>query len=199
MMIEYNEIKNIFFSSINEHVEMFNNVIHNKQLVSDVLEASSSIINCFKSGGQLLLCGNGGSAADSQHIAAEFVSRFEIERTALNAEALSVNTSNITAIGNDYSYDKVFSRQVDAKGHKGDILIGISTSGKSINVIKALEHARNMGIYTIGLTGLKPCSDLSKNCDCLIEVPSSRTARIQEAHIFIGHIICEIVEKSIFD
>jgi D-sedoheptulose 7-phosphate isomerase len=144
------------------------------------------------------LCGNGGSAADAQHIAAEFVSRFFKERKGLPAEALSTNTSILTAVGNDYSYERVFSRQVEAKGKAGDILIGISTSGKSKNVLEALRYAHKNGIKTVMLMGDYTNLELSDICDYIVKVPSKITPRIQEAHIFIGHTIAEYVEHKLF-
>jgi len=147
---------------------------------------------------KVLFCGNGGSAADAQHIAAELSGRFYFDREPLFAEALHVNTSYLTAVANDYSYDEVFSRLVKAKGRAGDILIGISTSGNSKNVIKAIEVANEKGMITIGMTG-KTGGKMKEICKYLINVPSTDTPRIQEAHIMIGHIICEIVEKVLFE
>lgn len=154
------------------------------------------ISDAFASGNKLLLCGNGGSAADAQHIAAEFVGRFLLERRTVPAIALHTNTSNLTAIGNDYGYDQTFSRPVEAFGRSGDVLLGITTSGNSQNVVRAAEVARECGMKVIGLTGasggrLEAVSDL---CLC---VPSSATPRIQELHIFVGHAICELVETTL--
>jgi len=143
-------------------------------------------------------CGNGGSAADAQHIAAELSGRFYFDREPLFAEALHVNTSYLTAVANDYSYDEVFSRLVKAKGRAGDILIGISTSGNSKNVIKAIEVANEIGMISVGMTG-KTGGKMKDICKYLINVPSTDTPRIQEGHIMIGHIICEIVEKVLFE
>ncbi len=147
---------------------------------------AKEIINAYKRGRKVLLCGNGGSAADAQHIAAELSGKFYIDRDPLFAEALHVNTSYLTAVANDYSYDEVFSRLVKAKGKKGDVLVAISTSGRSRNVIKAIEAANEIGMITVGLTG--------KSGGRMNDVP-----RIQEAHIMIGHIICEIVERELFN
>jgi D-sedoheptulose 7-phosphate isomerase len=145
----------------------------------------------------VLFCGNGGSAADAQHLAAELSGRFYTDRDPLFAEALHVNTSYMTAVANDYSYDVVYERLVKAKGRKGDVLIGISTSGNSVNIIKALEYANSIGMITIGMTG-ETGGKMKDHCKYLINVPSKDTPRIQEVHILLGHIICEIVENSYF-
>lgn len=154
------------------------------------------LINIYQNGGKLLIAGNGGSAADAQHIAAEFVSRFFFDRPGLPAIALTTDTSMLTAIGNDYGFENVFSRQVEAQGNSNDMFIGISTSGNSKNVIKAVEAAKFKGIYTVSLCGQGGIlSDLS---DVALRVPSESTPYIQECHIAIGHIICAVVEESLF-
>jgi D-sedoheptulose 7-phosphate isomerase len=155
------------------------------------------ISDAFAAGNKVLFCGNGGSAADAQHLAAEFSGRFYKNRKALPAEALHCNTSYLTAVANDYSYDIIYARLLDGIGIKGDVILGFSTSGNSVNIIKAFEVAREKGIVTIGLTGatggnMKPLSDY------LFNVPSTTTPRIQESHILIGHIICELVEEKVF-
>lgn len=183
---------------VREHLTVISLIESDSSLISRIEEAGTLILNAFQDGRQLLICGNGGSAADSQHIATEFVSRFFIERKALNSEALTVNTSSLTAIGNDYNFDKIFSRQVEAKGREGDVLIGISTSGNSKNVVEAMKVAREMAMLTIGFTGNKSDSLLYKVSDCCIGVPSNCTPRIQEAHILIGHMICDFVEYEMF-
>lgn len=160
-------------------------------------EACKKIVTSFENGGKLLLCGNGGSASDCQHIAAEFVNRFKIERTPLPALSLTTDTSNITSIANDYSFDEIFSKQVKALGMANDILIGISTSGNSKNVIEAVKVAKKSDIFTISLTG-KDGGELSKISDLNINVNNEDTARIQEVHILIGHIICETVDNILF-
>lgn len=160
-----------------------------------IANAIDCIIESLRSGGKVLLCGNGGSAADSQHIAAELVGRFKRERDALSAIALSTDTSILTAVGNDYGFTHIFTRQVEALGRKGDILIGLSTSGKSDNVKNALEKAQEMGLHTISLIGNDIHCPLSESSDIIISVPSSDTPYIQEAHITIGHIICNLVEE----
>lgn len=161
-----------------------------------IAQASQMIIDALKGGHKLLFCGNGGSAADSQHIAAEFVGRFQKERKAWPAIALTTDTSALTALGNDYSFDIVFSRQVQALGQKGDILIGISTSGNSKNVLEALKTAKTMGIKTIGVTGGSG-GQLAALSDIAIIAASPTTARIQESHLVIFHAICEIVENTL--
>lgn len=159
--------------------------------------AAQACIACFQNGGKLLLAGNGGSAADAQHIAGEFVSRFAFDRPGLSAIALTTDTSILTAIGNDSGYEKLFARQVQAHGQKGDVFIGYSTSGQSPNVLLALKEARLRGLICIGLTGNRggPMREL---CDFLLEVPSSDTPKIQEGHLVLGHILCGLVENAIF-
>ncbi len=168
-----------------------------KKNVSLVVQAAAMIADSFKAGGKLMLAGNGGSAADAQHVAAEFVNRFEIERPPLPALALTTDTSNITSIGNDYSFDQVFSKQVRALGREGDVLLAISTSGNSPNVAKAVEAASGMGIKTIALTG-KGGGILAGKTDLLLNVDARSTPRIQEVHITICHIICELIDHMLF-
>lgn len=165
----------------------------NVAVIADIAE---TISRCLKNGNKLLLFGNGGSAADSQHIAAEFVSRYKMERRALPAIALTVDTSILTAMGNDYHYGQVFSRQVEALGRKGDVAIGISTSGNSPNVLKALEEAKRLGLKTVGFTG-ESGGKMKDMTDFCLQVPSNITARIQEAHITVFHFICGWVEKEL--
>ena len=162
-----------------------------------VIKFAEMVVKSFKANGKLMLMGNGGSAADAQHIAAEFINRFEIERPPLPALALTTDTSNLTSIGNDYSFDQVFSKQVRALGRKGDVLLGLSTSGNSANVIKAIETARAMSIKTVVLTG-KDGGKLAGAADLNINVEATRTARIQEVHITICHILCELVDHMLF-
>ena len=159
--------------------------------------AAEACIASLKSGRKILLAGNGGSAADAQHIAGEFVSRFAFDRPGLPAIALTTDSSILTAIGNDYGYEKLFARQVQAHGNKGDVFIGYSTSGKSLNVLRAFEEARTRGLVCIGLTGNRggPMRDL---CDHLLEVPSNATPKIQEGHLVLGHILCGLVENALF-
>ncbi|MFH1027250.1 MAG: D-sedoheptulose 7-phosphate isomerase [Pseudomonadota bacterium] len=162
-----------------------------------IAETSALLANRFKDGSKLLVMGNGGSAADAQHFAAEIVGRFKLERAALPAIALSTDTSILTAIGNDYGFDCIFSRQVEALATAGDVVVGISTSGRSPNVLKALQLARERGCRTIGLLG-RDGGSIKELCDLALIVPSSDTPRIQEGHITIIHIICDLVEKALF-
>jgi D-sedoheptulose 7-phosphate isomerase len=165
--------------------------------VDTIETAARMLIDCYQAGGKVLLCGNGGSAADAQHLAAELVSRLKLERPAIAALALTTNTSLLTAIGNDYKFDLVFVRQVEAFGRAGDVLIGISTSGSSENVIKAVEFARMEGIKSIALTGAKG-GRLAEKVDLAIKIPSANVQRIQECHITVGHILCDLIESALF-
>lgn len=183
----------LFQHNLSQHLALFNRLA---VLDESVMAAASLITNSLRQGGKLMICGNGGSAADSQHIAAEFTGRFIKDRKPLAAMALSTDTSALTCIGNDYSFADVFSRQVAGLGRAGDCLIGISTSGNSENVIRAVEVARAAGIRTIGLLG-RDGGKLAALCDHSIIVPDSVTARIQEAHILIGHTICGAVEQQL--
>ncbi len=193
-----NTPNNYFYQRIDEHTSIFKKMSSDQNLISMTMGIGDRIIDTFKNGGQLLLCGNGGSAADAQHIATEFISRFYRERSAMNAEALTVNTSTLTAISNDYSYEKIFVRQIEAKGKPGDILIGISTSGKSKSVLEGLRYAKNNGLITVMLMGDFVNFELEQAADYVIKVPSKITPRIQEAHIFIGHLWAEYVEHSLY-
>jgi D-sedoheptulose 7-phosphate isomerase len=166
----------------------------NKERIAQTAEV---IAHGLRNGRKMLLFGNGGSAADSQHLAAEMVGRFGPERSALAAIALSTDTSILTAIGNDYGYDKVFSRQIEALGQAGDIAIGISTSGNSPSVLEALDVARSKGLYSVGFTG-QSGGKMNGRAEMLFRVPSSQTPRIQETHILLGHIICELVDRELF-
>jgi len=189
-----------FFRRIVEHTDTFKIMASDTALTEKLITIGDEIIKLFNNGGGLYLCGNGGSAADAQHIAAEFVSRFFEERPGLNAEALSVNTSTITAIGNDYSFERVFVRQLEAKSKPGDMLIGISTSGTSKNVIQSLRFAKEHGLKTVLFTGDFYNHELREGelADYILRVPSIITPRIQEAHIFMGHVLAEYVEWRIY-
>ncbi len=172
-------------------------ILSDNDFLARIEKAADMIINSLKDGGKIHFCGNGGSAADAQHLAAELSGRFYYDRPPLNAEALHCNTSYLTAVGNDYGYEHIFARLLRGTGHKGDVLIGISTSGNSKNIIEAYNVCKQMGITAISLTGatggkMKDISDLFLN------VPSNDTPRIQESHIMIGHIICELVESAMF-
>ena len=182
---------------INESISI-KQMLLNAAYLEQISQISKLIMEAFKRGSKLLLCGNGGSAADAQHIAGEFVARFEAERRALPAIALNANSSSITAIGNDYAYEKVFSRQIDAFGLPGDVLLAISTSGNSKSILDAMGHAKLKSMHVTAMLG-KGGGSCLKSADLAIVVPSERTSRIQEAHIMIGHIICSLVEKGLFD
>jgi D-sedoheptulose 7-phosphate isomerase len=184
----------LIVSSLSEHLEVFNNLLSAE---AEKIERCGELIwDSLRSGGKVLICGNGGSAADAQHIAAEFVGRYEIERRGFPAVALTTDTSALTAISNDYGFEKVFSRQVEALANSNDVLIAISTSGNSPNVTAAVMSARARGCKTVGLTGAGG-KKLASLCDECILVPSMRTARIQEAHITIGHILCQIIDQKV--
>lgn len=184
-------------SIIQASIDVKSTLLQDKALLDAIAQAVDVITDAFRAGKKVLFCGNGGSAADAQHLAAEFSGRFYIDRDALPAEALHVNTSYLTAVANDYSYDVVYSRLVKGLGQPGDVLIGLSTSGNSGNILKAMEAAREKGMITIGFTGASggKMKDLS---DFLFNVPSTDTPRIQESHILIGHIICQLVEENYF-
>src|SRR5271155_262463 len=184
-------------ASIRASIAVKELLLRNTEVVSLIAKVSELLVDTVDKGNKILLFGNGGSAADAQHIAAEFVGRFAFDRPALPALALSVNTSCVTAIGNDYGFDLVFSRQIEALGRRGDVAIGISTSGKSANVVRGMSTAKKMGLQTVGLTGASggPLADAVDYCIC---APSTETPRIQECHILIGHIISELVEQTIF-
>jgi len=190
-------LKDYILGQISEAQRVMSAMLANEMLLSTVAAASDACIDCMKHGGKILLAGNGGSAADAQHIAGEFVSRFAFDRPGLPAVALTTDSSILTAIGNDYGYEKLFARQVQAHGNKGDIFIGYSTSGKSPNILRALEEARTLGLVCIGLTGNRGGA-MRELCDYLLEVPSSDTPKIQEGHLVLGHILCGLVENAIF-
>ena len=182
---------------INKNTEIKEKILRDNNLIKKIALTSQKIIKAYKSNKKVILFGNGGSAADAQHLAAELVNKFYFDRKSLPAEALTVNTSVLTAIGNDYSFEQIFSKQLEGIGVKGDIVIGISTSGNSKNVIEGLKFAKEKKLYTIGFTG-ENGGKINNIVDICINVPSDDTPRIQEAHIMIGHIICEIVEKELF-
>lgn len=193
-----NSAHNYFFRRLEEHTQIFKKLASDQEVTDTVMQIGDRIIEILKKNGGLYLCGNGGSAADAQHIATEFISRFYKERPGLNAEALTVNTSTLTAIGNDYSYESVFARQLEAKAKPGDMVIGITTSGTSKNVLEALRYAGKHEIETVLLMGGFENPELDDAADYIIKVPSLITPRIQEAHIFIGHVIAEYVEHRMF-
>jgi D-sedoheptulose 7-phosphate isomerase len=192
-MEEYSQIKQNIEASIALKQEVLESDVIRKQ----IHQFAQFVVACFKQDGKVLWCGNGGSAADAQHLAAEFSGRYYYDRPPLFSEALSVNSSYVTAVANDYSYDEIFARLTEAMGRKGDVLIGMSTSGNSGNVVRALERAKERGMITIGLTG-EGGGKMASLCDLCIQIPSKDTPRIQECHMLIGHTVCEIVESEIF-
>jgi D-sedoheptulose 7-phosphate isomerase len=181
---------------IKSSIDTKSKILADERLVERIEIVSKVIINAYKAHKKVLIAGNGGSAADAQHIAAELVSKFLKERHALSAIALTTNTSILTSVGNDYDHKLVFARQVQAHGNEGDVLIAISTSGKSQNVLKAVEEAKKLGLIVIGLTG-QTHSPMDESCDYILKVPSELTPIIQESHIMIAHIICALVEKQV--
>jgi D-sedoheptulose 7-phosphate isomerase len=190
-------MRNYIVAQISEAQRVVASMLADEKLLSIVEAAAEACIGCMLQKGKILLAGNGGSAADAQHIAGEFVSRFAFDRPGLPAIALTTDTSTLTAIGNDYGYEKLFARQVQAHGNKGDVFFGYSTSGKSPNILRALEEARNNGLVCIGMTGSNNGPMLGL-CDYLLQVPSGDTPKIQEGHLILGHIICGLVENTIF-
>ncbi|WP_322898825.1 D-sedoheptulose 7-phosphate isomerase [Arcobacter peruensis] len=184
-------------NQIKKSIEVKQDFLKSTKLIDLIKVVSLKTIDAYKNGNKTLIAGNGGSAADAQHIAGEFVSKFYFDRPGLASLALTTDTSILTAIGNDYGYEKLFSRQVQANGIEGDIFIGISTSGNSKNIVEALKECKKKGIITIGLTGITG-GEMDELCDYCIKVPSNETPRVQEVHILIGHMICAIVEEEIF-
>ena len=187
------KIKKLIKSSIDTK----QSVLQNEGLLKTIAISVEVIVNAFRSGNRVYFCGNGGSAADAQHLAAEFSGRFYTDRKALPAEALHCNTSYLTAVANDYSFDDIYSRLIDGIGEAGDVLIGLSTSGNSANILKAFETAKKKTMITIGFTG-KSGGNMKPFSDHLINIPSTDTPRIQESHIMVGHIICQLVEEKYF-
>ncbi|MDY6327002.1 MAG: D-sedoheptulose 7-phosphate isomerase [Bacteroidales bacterium] len=183
--------------SISDSVSVKQAILGDAAFLERVQSAADMIAESLRNGGRVHFCGNGGSASDAQHLAAELSGRFYFDRPPLNAEALHCNTSYLTAVGNDYGYDIVFSRLLQGTSKKGDVVVGISTSGNSANVVKAFETAKEMGLKTIAMTGASG-GEMRKTADILLNVPSEDTPRIQESHIMLGHIICELVEKILF-
>ena len=190
-------MKNYIFNQISEARSVMSAMQEDSALWMTMEAVALACIASIQGGGKILLAGNGGSAADAQHIAGELVSRFAFDRPALSAIALTTDTSILTSIGNDYGYEKLFARQVQAHGHKGDVFIGYSTSGKSPNILYAFEEARAKGMVCVGLTGNRGGS-MRELCDFLLEVPSADTPKIQEGHLVLGHILCGLVENAIF-
>ena len=187
------KIQDIIQSSINTKQQL----LQDEQLLATIEKVADIITTVFKNGNRIYLCGNGGSAADAQHLAAEFSGRFYLDRKALSAEALHCNTSYLTSVANDYGFDNVYSRMIEGIAQSGDVLIGLSTSGNSANIIKAFEAAKEKGVITIAFTGITG-GQMKSMSDYLINIPSTDTPRIQESHIMIGHIICQLVEEQYF-
>jgi D-sedoheptulose 7-phosphate isomerase len=188
---------NTLKARITSSIQLKTEVLNNASLLEAVVAVTDKIIAAYHTGNKVLWCGNGGSAADAQHLAAELSGRFYYDRPPLNSEALHVNTSYITAVANDYSYDVVYSRLIGAMGQKGDVIIGLSTSGNSGNVVNALIKARERGMITVGFTGATG-GKMKEHCDYLINIPSTDTPRIQECHMLLGHTVCELVEAGLF-
>lgn len=187
------EIKN----RISESIQVKQFLLQDESNIQTIQKMAEEIVNAYKRGNKVLFCGNGGSAADAQHLSAELAGRFYLERKGLNAEALHVNTSYLTAISNDYNFEIAYARLIEATAVKGDVLFALSTSGSSRNILHAIDAAKETGMIVIGLTG-ESGGFMNKKCDHIVKVKSSDTPRIQETHILIGHIICELVEKELF-
>ena len=190
-------MKQTIRSIIQASIDTKLSILADEKMIDSIHQSVDIITNAFKNGNKILFCGNGGSAADAQHLAAEFSGRFYKDRDALPAEALHVNTSYLTAVANDYSFDVVYSRMINGIGKNGDVLVGLSTSGNSINILKAIETAKEKDMITIGFTGASG-GKMKDECDILLNVPSTDTPRIQESHILLGHIICQLVEEKYF-
>lgn len=190
-------IEKYISDQVQKSIEVKQYLLHDTDMMELIKKVSLKCAEVYKNGNKTLIAGNGGSAADAQHIAGEFVSKFYFDRPGISSIALTTDTSIITAIGNDYGYEQLFSRQIQANGNKGDMFIGISTSGNSANVIEALKECKKKEIITIGLTGAKG-GEMAKLCDYCIKVPSNETPRVQESHILVGHIICAVVEEVLF-
>ena len=183
--------------AIRDSISVKNKILEDEELVNSMHEVADECIAAYRQGNRVLLAGNGGSAADAQHIAAEFVGRYAFDRPGLSSIAFTTDTSMLTAIANDYGFDQVFRRQLEANGSKGDVFIGISTSGNSANLVAAMQRARELDIITVGLTG-QGGGEMQSLCDYCLQVPSTSTPRIQESHIMLGHIICDLVEEALY-
>lgn len=187
-------MKDVIFNILEDGIKAKRSCV--KSNVDNLIQVADMLTTCMTTGGKVLLFGNGGSAADAQHLAAEFINRFQIERPPLAAIALTTDTSVLTSIGNDYQFDDIFSKQINALGKKGDIAWGLSTSGNSANVVKAVKSAQKLGISSIGMTGRG--GELAKCADVVFTVASDTTARVQETHITLGHILCDLVERKLY-
>lgn len=183
--------------AINQSVDLKKAILEDEALLRTIQTVADKMTDCFKNDGKVLFCGNGGSAADAQHLAAEFSGRFYYDRPPLYSEALHVNSSFVTAVANDYSYDEVYARMIKAMGRRGDLLVAISTSGNSGNILKAIDAALKLDMIVVGMTG-KTGGLMKEKCTYLLNPPSTDTPRVQESHILIGHILCELVEAAVF-
>jgi D-sedoheptulose 7-phosphate isomerase len=183
--------------AINQSVDLKKAILEDEALLQTIQTVADKMTDCFKNDGKILFCGNGGSAADAQHLAAEFSGRFYYDRPPLYAEALHVNSSFVTAVANDYSYDEVYARMIKGMGRRGDLLVAISTSGNSGNILKAIDAALKLDMIVVGMTG-KTGGLMKGKCTYLLNPPSTDTPRVQESHILIGHILCELVEAAVF-
>jgi len=190
-------MKEYIKDQIKKSYETKQEIYKNEKLLNNIESVAKKCVELYRGDKKTILAGNGGSAADAQHIAAELVGRYGFDRPSIPSLALTTDTSNLTAIGNDYGYDQVFSRQLEGMGQEGDIFIGISTSGNSLNIVKAFESAKKKNIYTVALVG-RDGGEMAKLADISLIIPSDSTPRIQESHILIGHILCDIIEKEIF-
>lgn len=182
---------------IAEHLDVSQSILQDESLLATVQQITDAISKSFKEGGRVYFCGNGGSAADAQHLAAEFSGRFYLDRKALPAEALHCNSSYLTAVANDYGYNLIYARLIEGLGQPGDVLVALSTSGNSENIVQAVKMARQKNLVTIGLTGAGGGA-MKEYCDYLLAIPSGNTPRIQESHMLLGHIICQLVEAACF-
>ncbi len=189
--------KAFFQSKLQQSIDLKTQLMHDDNLMQVVTDLSHKLVDCYKKGGKVFWCGNGGSAADAQHLSAELSGRYYFDRPPLFSEALHVNTSYITAVANDYSFDEVYARLIQGFGSKGDVLIGMSTSGNSGNVLRALERANEMGLTTVAFTG-ETGGKMKGVAKFLVNIPSTDTPRIQECHMLIGHTLCEIIEQEMF-
>jgi D-sedoheptulose 7-phosphate isomerase len=187
----------LIHTSIRESIAVKEAILSDESFLQKIEQAAEAMIAAFRNGGKVLFCGNGGSAADAQHLSAELSGRFYTNRPPLFAEALHVNSSYVTAVANDFGYDEVYARMVEAAGRRGDVLAAFSTSGNSPNILKAIEKAKAAGMTVVGFTGATG-GKMAGQCDILLNVPSTDTPRIQESHILIGHIVCEMVERAMF-
>ena len=190
-------MKDNIIQQIQASIETKQAILKDEILLSNIMTVAERLIQLYHNNGKILIAGNGGSAADAQHMAAELVGRFELERKGLPAIALTTDSSILTAVGNDYGYHYTFARQVEALGNTNDAFIAISTSGNSESIVNAVKTAKEQGLYCIGLTGSKPCK-MDELCDIMLKMPSTHTPRIQESHLLIEHMLCQIIESNLF-